>query len=120
MIRTRLHLKPGQRGAKKLTRQYGDKLVAVRYLYDAEAKKRHTTVELVVETVDWEPKEGTPGPTTLVGVRVSYPEAKLKDRIKAAGGKWDPLQKLWVIPYGKAAALKLHGRLVNLTTGESI
>ena len=37
MIRTRLHLKPGQRGAKKLTLKFGDKLVGVRFLYDDKA-----------------------------------------------------------------------------------
>jgi hypothetical protein len=76
---------PGQRGAKKLTRQCGDNLMAVRYLYDAEAKKRLTTVEVVMETVDCKPKGGSHGPTTVARVRAAYPEARLKEWIKAAG-----------------------------------
>jgi hypothetical protein len=33
-MRTRLILKPGQRGAKKLTEKYGDTLLFVRFKYD--------------------------------------------------------------------------------------
>ena len=33
--RVRLHLKPGQKGTKQLLAQYGDRLICVRYRYDA-------------------------------------------------------------------------------------
>ena len=33
-MRTRLILKPGQRGTKKLGAKYGDRLLCVRYRYD--------------------------------------------------------------------------------------
>ena len=33
-----LHLKPGQKGTKHLVAQYGDRLVCVRYRYDAARK----------------------------------------------------------------------------------
>jgi hypothetical protein len=36
--RVRLHLKPGQKGTKQLP-QYGDRLICVRYRYDALRKK---------------------------------------------------------------------------------
>src|SRR3990167_7198550 len=42
--RVRLHLKPGQKGAKQLLAQYGDRLICVRYRYDAQRKKRFKTV----------------------------------------------------------------------------
>jgi hypothetical protein len=35
-MKTRVKLKPGQRGTKKLLDQYGDALVCVRYRYDRE------------------------------------------------------------------------------------
>jgi hypothetical protein len=38
--RVRLHLKPGQKGTKPLLAQYGDRLICVRYRYDAQRKKR--------------------------------------------------------------------------------
>ena len=41
-----LHLKPGQRGTKRLLAEYGDRLVCVRYRYDAERNKRFKTVAL--------------------------------------------------------------------------
>ena len=53
--RVRLHLKPGQKGTKQLLAQYGDRLICVRYRYDAQRKKRFKTVELVVAERDWEP-----------------------------------------------------------------
>ncbi len=54
-MRTRLKLRPGQRGTKKLLAQYGDQLVCVRYRYDEATHKRYKTVELIVEVVDWHP-----------------------------------------------------------------
>ncbi len=42
-LRVRLHLKPGQKGTKQLVTQYGDRLVCVRYRYDAQRKKRLKT-----------------------------------------------------------------------------
>ena len=55
MMRTLLHLKPGQKGPKQLLAQYGDRLVCVRYRYDAQRKKRLKTVELLVAERDWTP-----------------------------------------------------------------
>jgi len=31
---------------------------------------------------------------------VSYTEKVLRDRLKAAGGRWDPGEKLWRVSYG--------------------
>jgi hypothetical protein len=36
-IETRLTLRPGQRGTRKLVERFGERLVRVRYLYDAAA-----------------------------------------------------------------------------------
>jgi hypothetical protein len=47
-MKVRLKLKPGKRGTKNLIKQYGDKLVCVRYRYDEKSAKRYTTVELIV------------------------------------------------------------------------
>jgi len=47
-------LRPGQRGTK-LLREYGDRLVCVRYRYDEQNARRLKTVELVVEAVPWWP-----------------------------------------------------------------
>lgn len=54
-MKTRLILKPGQKGTKRLTEKYGDALVCVRFSYDAELRQRIKTVELIVEKTDWTP-----------------------------------------------------------------
>ncbi|MGM0418690.1 MAG: hypothetical protein ACQEQS_08210 [Thermodesulfobacteriota bacterium] len=54
-MRTRLHLKPGQRGTKRLSEKYGEQLVCVRYRYDDATKKRYKTVELIVDVAEWSP-----------------------------------------------------------------
>ena len=47
---TKLKLKPGQKGTKKLAEEYGDALVCVRYRYDEAKQVRHKTIELIVES----------------------------------------------------------------------
>jgi hypothetical protein len=59
-LETRLTLAPGQNGTRKLLARYGERLVRVRYRYDAARKVRHKTVELIVETVPWEPSRRNP------------------------------------------------------------
>jgi hypothetical protein len=53
-MQARKTLKPGQDGTKSLLDKYGKQLLCVRYRYDDERHSRHTTVELVVETVPWQ------------------------------------------------------------------
>lgn len=43
------HVKPGQKGSKRLVELYGDRLLCVRYRYDENRGVRLKTVELVVE-----------------------------------------------------------------------
>lgn len=45
-------IKPGHRGAVKLSRLYGEKLVCVRYRENADGTTRSTTVELIVDEVE--------------------------------------------------------------------
>jgi hypothetical protein len=65
-------LKPGQKGTKQLLTQYGDRLVCVRYRYDAQRKKRLKTVELIVAERDWEPQRPPFAQDQIVGVRVAF------------------------------------------------
>jgi len=46
---TRLKLKPGPKGTKRLVAEHGDALVCVRYRYDEASSTRIKTVELIVE-----------------------------------------------------------------------
>ena len=56
-MKTRLILKPGQRGTKGLAEKYGDTLLCVRFRYDVKQRQRLKTVELVVERTAWTPPE---------------------------------------------------------------
>ena len=111
--RVRLHLKPGQKGTKQLLAQYGDRLICVRYRYDAQRKKRFKTVELLVAERDWEP----PGPRfahdQLVGLRVAFADVAVRDRVKQAGGTWNPERRVWQLRYDRVVALGLNSRIVD-------
>ena len=109
-MRTRVKLRPGQRGTKQWLNQYGDQLVCVRYRYDAQRRKRYTTIELIVAEADWTPPP--PPPDTVVGVRVAWGEAALARRIKAAGGTWNRQRQVWELRYDQVVALGLVDRLV--------
>ena len=56
-MKSRLNLKPGQKGTKKLVEKYGASLLCVRYRYDEERGIRRTTVELMEEEVPWRPRK---------------------------------------------------------------
>ena len=113
MMRTRLHLKPGQKGTKQLLTQYGDRLVCVRYRYDAQRKKRFKTVEIMVAEREWDPPAPRLTAATLVGVRVGFAEADMRERVKQAGGKWNRRRKVWDMRYDQVVALKLEARIVE-------
>ena len=112
-METRLSLAPGQNGTKKLLARYGDRLICVRYRYDAKRGVRHKTVELIVESVPWAPhartRRGTPN--DMVGVRIDYAEAALRERVKNAGGIWRARQRLWEIDWKTVRELGLHDRV---------
>jgi hypothetical protein len=106
-------LAPGQPGTKRYLRQFGDALVCVRYRTDTKTAKRYTTVEIVVDEKRL-PQPVSPGGTdeaTLVALVIAYGETELRQRAKQAGAKWDQERKVWLLPYGIARKLGLHGRI---------
>ncbi len=102
--RVRLHLKPGQKGTKQLLAQYGDRLICVRYRYDAQRKKRFKTVELPRPRFAHE---------QIVGLRVAFADVAVRDRVKQAGGTWNPARRVWQLRYDRVVALGLNGRIVD-------
>src|SRR5947209_5905497 len=94
IMRTLLHLKPGQKGTKQLLAQYGARLVCVRYRYDVQQQKRFKTVELIVAERAWEPPPPRFAADAIVGVRVGFTEVELRDQVKQAGGKWNRSRKV--------------------------
>lgn len=106
-------LQPGQSGTKKLLRQYGERLMCVRYRYDEAQNVRVTTVELVVEEIPWERQPFKIPKHKIVHVKVAYNEQELKQRMKAAGAKWNPKLRTWDVSYGQAEALGVLARVVD-------
>ena len=110
-MRVWLKLNSGQRGTKYLARQYGDRLVCVRYRYDEKSRMRYTTVELIVDEEPWQPDAIKPD--TLVRIVVGFDEVDLRQKVKDAGGKWSKSTKTWKIPYKVARKLGLKKRIVG-------
>ena len=96
-MKTRLTLKAGQEGTKRLTKKYGDALVCVRLRYDEKAGKRFKTVELIEEEADWTPPPPRFAANALVPLRIAASNMTLRAKVKAAGGKWMPEDEFWYV-----------------------
>jgi hypothetical protein len=135
-MKTRLVLKAGDKGTRKVVREFGERLVCVRYRYDEVGRRRLKTAEIVVEEVPWDPgskgrsrseqgevKQGaagsasTPdGPTDgdeqRVTIQILYGEKDLRALVKEAGARWLPDDRLWELELGAVRRLGLEGRIV--------
>lgn len=116
-MQTRLTLRPGQSGTKKLVERYGERLIRVRYLYDEPGGRRLKTIELVIESVPWHPRARVPRrrDDDIVAVRIGFLEADLRERAKRLGAVWRPAQRLWEITWGNAKRLGISDRVSALT-----
>jgi hypothetical protein len=113
-MKTRLTLRAGQNGTKKLQRKYGDRLLAVRYRYDAVRRLRLKTVELIEEQLPWEvPITASATALRPVTIRLEPDEADLRNSIKAAGGFWLRERRLLQLPYCVVEAMGLQTRVVG-------
>jgi hypothetical protein len=99
-------MRPGASGTGKLVRDWGDRLVSVRYRYSDSPPTRFTTVELVVAVAPWEPSRAR-----NVLVEVKSWERELREKVQAAGGQWLPRAMRWRIRYDRAIALGLQKRI---------
>jgi len=113
MMRTRLHLKPGQKGTKQLLAQYGDRLVCVRYRDDTQQKKRFKTVELIVGEREWEPPAPRFAADAIVGVRVGLAERQMQQQVRQVGGKWNRRRQVWELRYDQVVGLTWEARIVG-------
>lgn len=112
-MRSKRTLKPGDPGTQKFLRRYGDDLVCVRYRYDADNGKRITTVELIVESGQWQKNPNRIPHNKTVRVRVAYRETELRKLVKHAGGKWNGEDRVWELPYAEVKQLGLTKRMVQ-------
>ncbi len=114
-MHTRLTLRPGQNGTRKLVEKYGEKLVAVRYRYDGESKRRLKTVELIEEALPWAKEEGEvfSNPVSDVLLRIGHHEVDLRNSVKNAGGTWEKDSRHWRISAATAYLMGLESRIVR-------
>ncbi|HEC28392.1 MAG TPA: hypothetical protein ENI65_02225 [Gammaproteobacteria bacterium] len=116
--------RPGQKGTHKLVKQYGDKLVCVRYRYDYHKHKRYKTIELIIDENDWTPPPPHPHEeerpvltraehTRQVPVRIGFLEENLQKQIKAIGGTWSRKEKLWYASEYSIKEIGLEDRIVK-------
>ena len=109
---TRLKLKPGQRGTKRLLAEHSSALVCVRYRYDAAKRKRMKTIEIVVEESDWQPPVPKFRDDDRVFVQIGFSEQALRDAAKTAKGRWDPEARLWTVRYGNIKGTELEKHII--------
>jgi hypothetical protein len=114
-METRLILRPGQPGTRKLVEKYGERLLCVRYIYDAAAGRRLKTVELVIESAPWKARPRKPRRRNddVVYVRIAYHESDLRERAKRLGAIWRQPQQLWEITSRDSKRLGIEDRIVE-------
>jgi hypothetical protein len=107
-MKTRLVLKPGKRGTRKLLAEWGRRLVCVRYRYDLRLGRRYKTAELIVDEAEWKPK-----PETMVNVRVRFLRWTKKEKLEEAGVRWDGKKSVWRMRYATALELGITGKIIE-------
>ncbi|HEY9833544.1 MAG TPA: hypothetical protein V6D26_23535 [Stenomitos sp.] len=108
-MKTQCHLKPGQKGTRRLLEQYGTSLVCVRYRYDKHRGVRLKTVEIIVEEKALKLPRFKDG--DVVPVLVSYDETELREQLRKIRARWSPEEKLWYAPYRLIRGTKLEKRI---------
>jgi hypothetical protein len=110
-VRAQVTLQPGQKGTKKLRDQYGDRLVGVRYCYDAVRRRRLKTGELIVDEVPWRPECAARKGVEMVGVRIDVQEVSLQRQVNPVGGRRNPARCIWELRRDRALKLGLKDRI---------
>jgi len=109
-IKTLNHFNPGQHGTKRLQEQYGDRLLCVRYRYDEARGMKLKTVELIIDEKPWRPPFKFRD-SDIVPIHLSFEEKELREQIKEGGGRWEPLTKLWLVPYRLVRDTELEAKI---------
>jgi len=107
-MKTRLTLRAGHVGTKRLTEIYGDSVLCIRYRYNEETRERLKTVELIIERSKWDPPAPHFLPSSIVSLRIAGYELEARKLAKAAGATWDSAKRLWLVKYGNIADSQLE------------
>jgi hypothetical protein len=93
---------PDQNGAKRFARRHADALVCVRHRISEDGLTRYTTIELLAEATPIASRR-----RTLIALRIPETTAAYRSHLLACGARWDPKNKLWLIPQMVAKGLRL-------------
>ena len=85
----------------------------------ASATNRFKTVQLLVAERDWQPPRPRFAHDQIVGLRVAFADVAVRDRVKQAGGTWNPERRVWQLRYDRVVALGLNGRIVDKPASNS-
>ena len=105
--------------AKSMCAKLTNSWVCVRYRSDEQRGKRFKTIELILEETSWQPPVRPFQDDEIVLIRIEFSETHWRDRVKAAGGKWNPNLKLWEITYGQVRKLGLTDRIHSLKVSDN-
>jgi hypothetical protein len=70
-------------------------------------------VEVLVAERDWEPPRRHLAHDRIVGLRVAFADVAVRDRVKQAGGTWNPDRRVWQLRYDRVRALGLTRRIAD-------
>ncbi len=115
MMYTKRKIVPGQPGAKKWMKKYGDDLVCIRYKYDPYTHRKMMSVELAVEEQERHKNHKHIQENKLKAVRIEYGERELGKKVRAVGGTWNRQEKVWHVRWEAVKAPGLQSRVVNFS-----
>ena len=98
-------------GTRYPLEQYGSQWVCVRYRYDEARRTRRKTRELLPPEVPWDNPAARLRAEEIVGLRIRVQETNLQHRIRLAGGKWNPIRRVWELRDDQTVRLQLTDRI---------
>lgn len=99
-------IKPGHRGAIKLTRMHGQELLCVRYRENPDGTERLTTIELVVERAVIQKRDDP-----VVAFKIKPEEAELRRLAQAKGARYDGKNFMWKLARSEVLRMGLKSRI---------
>ena len=99
-------IKPNQRGAIKIARNYGSELLCVRYRENPDGTERLTTVELVVERVMIQKRDDP-----IVSFKIKPDEVDLRRLAQSKGATYDGKNQMWNLVRSEVLRMGLRSRI---------
>jgi len=108
-MKTYAHLKPGQKGTRRLVETYGEKLLCVRYRYDEKRGVKLKTVEIIVDEKPL--RHPRYNDDDIVPISVAFDETELRELLKKIRARWEPQIKMWFAPYSRIRGTPLEAKI---------